>query len=197
MSNPLHDLKQRWYQAGQDLPLSPRPVDDLIAQAKKSQRRTMVYQYQNVGVMALSWLAVGGFFGLWLPFQSGLSHAGVGLMLASFGLRIAVEAWSIYRLRRLDLGQEAQQSSIQALRYCRWRQRLHGPFTFTIVALYSLGFFLLTPEFWAAMPTWQVVTIDASYLVGAAILIWQIRSGIRQEMAQVNHLANICHQLIE
>jgi protein-S-isoprenylcysteine O-methyltransferase Ste14 len=172
-------------------------VDDLIAQAKKSQRRTMVYQYQNIGVMTLSWLAVGGFFGLWLPFQSGLSHIGVGLMLVSFGLRIAVEGWSIYRLGRLNLGQEAQQSAMQSLRYCRWRQRLHGPFTLTIVVLYSLSFFLLTPEFWATMPTWQVVAIDASYLAGAAILIWQIRSGIHQEMAQVNQMADTCRQLTD
>ena len=61
----------------------------------------------------------------------------------------------------------------------------------TIVGLYIIGFFLLTPEMATAIPKGYVVLFDGIFMVGAVSLIWQIRKGIKKELQYLSDLADI------
>ena len=65
--------------------------------------------------------------------------------------------------------------------------------TFTIIALYTIGFYSLTPEFANYFDTFWMWMMDGSYLVIGVVLFLVIRKGVVQEMRdlrRINELQN-------
>jgi len=89
-------------------------------------------------------------------------------MMAVLMIRILVELGSCIRFSRLDLTASAQAASTAFFRFYRFRPVIHGWFTIALVALYTTGFYMLTPEFSLYFSLPMMILIDASYLVGAA-----------------------------
>jgi hypothetical protein len=60
---------------------------------------------------------------------------------------------------------------------------MNGPVTVSIVILYSIGFYLLTPEFSLYFSTSMMVLIDLSYIIAAVIFISSIMKAVKKEMS--------------
>ncbi|MEO9209891.1 MAG: hypothetical protein ABI208_02265 [Ginsengibacter sp.] len=67
--------------------------------------------------------------------------------------------------------------------YFRFRKIMNGPVTVSIVILYSIGFYLLTPEFSLYFSTSMMVLIDLSYIIAAVIFISSIMKAVKKEMS--------------
>jgi hypothetical protein len=63
---------------------------------------------------------------------------------------------------------------------------IHGPVTISILLLYTIGFYMLTPEFSRYFSLPVMILIDVSYIAGAAIVGIAIRHGIAKEMTILN-----------
>ena len=194
MSNP-DELTQLWQAARQAVPVPPDNSQALLRRAKASQRHTLYFQLGNIAVLLAVVVGLLAFFNYVAPVREGLSRVGVVLMIGGLLLRIGIESYSVRKSRRLNVARDARRATDDALRYYRFRQRVHGPVTFSIVALYTLGFALLNPEFSLYFSGYALMAMDVFYLLGAVFLVWQIRKGIRKEMSALADLVAVQQEM--
>jgi hypothetical protein len=193
----MDNLHQQWKQARQGVALPSPSVQDIIAKAGKKKRSILYFHYGNIGVLTLTLLIISLFFYFKMPFQRWSSVAGASLMVGGLALRITIEAVSIFKSKRIQLVQDLSRSTEAAIAFYAFRKKIHGPVTISIVGLYMMGFYMLTPEFSNYLSFNRLLFMDISFLIGAALLIWQIRKGIKREMNQLLGLANLKEQLAE
>lgn len=191
MQNNLDELLGQWQAA----PASPQKesITALIDRANAKRLASLKFHYGNIAVLSSVVILVAVFFYLFFPFQDTLSKTGVLIMIASVVIRIIIEAYSSIRSRKIDITAPALSSTDESVRFFSFRKKIHGPVTITIVVLYSIGFFMLTPEFYNNIGL-QIYAYDALYCVGAIFLIWKIRKGIRKEMTDLNAVVEMRKQ---
>ena len=115
----------------------------------------------------------------------------MGLMMGGLALRIVIELYSIYLSLHIDFSETTLKTNNASLAYFRFRKNINGPVTITIVVLYSIGFYMLTPEFSLYFSTPMLVMINLSYILAAVIFIFFIRKGIKKEMNNLNEILRI------
>lgn len=195
MSQPSDELHRLWQAAKQDTSPTSLEASAMIAQARTHRRRTQRFHWINVAVLLLVVIGLGAFFTYLAPLQDTLSHIGIGFMIGSLLLRIGIEVYSAVISSRIDLSIAPRQALETARVFHRFRQTIHGPITGAIVALYSLGFFVLLPEFSRYFNLLWIVLMSVSYVIGAVFVTWQVRRGIRREMQALARLSAIEKEL--
>ncbi|MET0465949.1 MAG: hypothetical protein ABW007_22500 [Chitinophagaceae bacterium] len=191
--NPLRDLWQK------TKPVSPSPVSVAALQqkAKAHKRSSILFQYSNIVILFSFAVIIYLYLGVWFPYSTIIGKTGVWLMTGSMMLRVAIEWLSILRAKRIRPDAQLLESTNTALDYYRFRKRIHGPVTFLIVAVYTAGFYMLMPEFTSHVPTWLSLLVMISYPLGAMVLIWQIRKGIKKEIRELKELADLQDAIVK
>lgn len=189
-------LKNLWQQAKKSTQSAPIKPATIVTLAKKRKSGAIRIQILNIVILVGVLVVLIAFFTYVAPLRQTLSHAGIALMLGSLALRIVIELYSIYLSGKIDLSEAALKSNSQALRYYRFRKRIHSPVTITIVSLYTIGFYALTPEFSEYFSLPMMILIDASYIVMGVFLIVQIRKGIRKEMRYLGEITEVEERLV-
>lgn len=185
MHHDLQDLTLSWKMARQrSLPQTPS-IEKILPVAQARKRNSLYFHYGNIIIL----LALVGllciFFYYFFPFREILSKTGVALMIGSLVIRIVIEIFSSVKSYRIHLNDDVWNVTGQTLDFYLFRKKIHGPVTVFLVALYTMGFYFLTPEFSKYLPLWLMILIDTSYVVGAIIIITQIRKGIKNELRQL------------
>jgi hypothetical protein len=191
----MDELSNQWKKARTQLQTPSSEGSQLIKQARQRQRSSQYFQLGNILVLTVSLIAIGLFFYWLAPVQEVLSRIGVACMLGGLLLRIAIEVWSVLKSRKIQLGASTVQATREAVRYYSFRRQIHGPVTLSIVGMYILGFYLLTPEFSQYIPFKWMVLIHVSFPIQAIFLFVQIRKGIRKEMQSLAELMEIENDL--
>ncbi len=197
MNEPDDELHHLWQEAKKSTRPATSDAETLIVRAKTHQKHTRNFHWGNMAVLLGTVFGLLAFFRYVAPLQTLLSHVGIGLMIGGLLLRIVIELYSVVRSTRIDLSANARQATDDALAFLRFRKTVHGWVTIAIVFLYSLGFYLLTPEFSQYFSLPWLILIDGSYLVGAAILIGLIRRGIRREITALAELTAVRQEIAE
>ncbi|WP_319481688.1 hypothetical protein [uncultured Draconibacterium sp.] len=196
MQTEFNDIKQLWKQdktSAKDSPGSSAIIK-LADQKKRSTTRT---QLANITVLVVVVLALLAYFVFVAKFQFTLSRFGALLMCGSIVLRIGIELASIFYAKRIDLSEAALKSNTSILSFYNFRKKIHGTVTIAIITLYSVGFYMLTPEFSHWFPMWLLILIDLSYILAAVIFSYFIRSAIRREMKALNEIKRLREDLLE
>ena len=123
----------------------------------------------------------------------GVGRCGVSLMIGSISVRILIELFSIYLSTKIDLSAAAMKTNHDWLKFYQFRKRIHGPVTLIIIVLYTIGFYMLTPEFSLHFSFPVMILIDLSYIIGAIIFTWFIRNAIRKEMKYLAAVLDLQH----
>ena len=118
-------------------------------------------------------------------------------MVGGLALRICIEILSIIRSGKIHVSDSAFKNTISTVSYYRFRKTIHGPVTFLIIAAYTIGFYLLMPEWSRHFPVSIMLLLCCSYPIGAIILIKLIRKGIRKEMDDLERLIKLQGELKE
>jgi hypothetical protein len=188
MNMELDYLKKKWQRARMVVQQKPLPVESVIKLAEQKRKNNLYFHYGNIavlsGVLIMIWLC----FHFLFPFRETLSKTGTGLMMGGLALRILIEIFSTTRSRKIDLSETALKTTASTLEFYRFRKKIHGPVTYIIVALYTLGFYMLTPEFAKYIDTVWMAVIDCSYIPGAIILVHNIGKGIKKEMEELRSI---------
>lgn len=185
MHHDLQDLTLSWKMARQKaLPLVPS-VEKILPVAQARKRNSLYFHFGNIIILTALVVILCLCFYYFFPFREILSKTGVALMIGSLVIRIIIEIFSSIKSWQIHLNDDVWNVTGQTLNFYLFRKKIHGPVTFILVGLYTIGFYFLTPEFSKYLPLWLMIMIDTSYVVGAAILITQIRKGIKKEMKQL------------
>jgi hypothetical protein len=192
MNNEWDEIKSLWQKAREEKQPSHRPaLNELIALGEARKKSTMAAHYGNTLIMGITWIVLVFFFEYLYSFQTVLSNVGIALMIGGLGLRIVIEIFSTIRSKRIRVSDTAAQSLENTLSFYRFRKRIHGPVTFVIVALYIIGFYMLTPEFSRHIPQIWLVIMDVVGLIAAIVLIKVISKGVRQELRDLEKIVEL------
>ena len=196
MNTDFNQLKDIWEESkkGQVHPSSD--VEDLIQLAQNKMRSTVRLQWATIIILAITLVLISAFFRYEVHFKHTISHIGIGLMLGGLIIRIFLELISIFLSGKINLTETALKSNHSKMSYFKFRKIMNGPVTVLIVILYSIGFYLLTPEFSLYFSTAMMVLIDLSYILAAVIFIWSIRNAVKKEMSILNEVIRIQEDII-
>lgn len=163
--------------------------------AKRKKRQSVMAHIGTIVVLCITLLVLCLFFYYKAPFTTVLSLSGVALMLGGLALRIIIEIYSLIKANKLKLDYSASQSNNQLMDFYHFRTKVHGGFTLTIIALYCIGFYMLTPEFSLYINLKWMIIMDSSFVLIAVILFWQLRKGVIAEKQVLQELAGLKEDL--
>lgn len=196
MSDPIDDLKNKWNKAKTSGP-DRASTTHIIELSKKKMRGAVKMHIGNIAVLTISLIGISAFFVYVAPLQETLSHIGIAMMLGGLFIRIMIECFSIYRSSKVDFSETAMEASNKTMSFYSYRKRIHGPVTVGILIAYTIGFYILTPEFADYFTITQVVLMDVSYLFAAAIFSFSIRKAIKDEMRILNELKDLQKEIAQ
>ena len=191
MNHESDNLKNLWQKARKDDKTEPSDAGKIVAMAKQQIRISIKLQLSTIVILVITLVGLYLFFMYVSKFQHTLSHIGEGLMIGVLLFRIVIECYSIHRSSKIDLSKSALSTSNESLSYAKFRKQINGPLTTVILILYTIGFYMLTPEFSLHFSAKVMVLIDLSYIVAAAIFIFSIRSSIKKENKILNEILRI------
>lgn len=189
MNDILDEFKGKWNEAKEDVAQSNN-AKDLITLSRQQTKQTAIIQFKNMIILCLTLAGISAYF-FYVNFQELTSHIGVALMTGGLLIRILIEGYSIVRTNKIDMSESATSYNIGYLNFYTYRKLIHGPITIGILLAYTIGFFLLIPEFDQHLSRNVVILIAISYLPAAAIFGFSIRKGIRDEMKLLDSLLEL------
>lgn len=184
----MDDLTNQWRAAKNAVKSEAISIENIITEARKKKKSVRGFHYGNIVILAITLIVISLFFIYVANFQELVSRIGVAFMTGGLAVRILIECFSTVKSQRIKLLDKTAKTTDDALQYYAYRKKIHGPVTITIVALYTLGFYMLTPEFSLYIAIEWMVLMHVSYIVGAVFLVWQIKKGIRKEMQSLVEL---------
>ncbi|HUC81117.1 MAG TPA: hypothetical protein VMR70_09385 [Flavisolibacter sp.] len=190
----MQDLIDTW-KKGKEALSTNSSAEALITLAKQKKRSVLYAQYGNVLVLTISLVGLTLFFIFVAPFQTLLSHIGMGMMLGGLALRIGIEIASIVKSGAIQLSSDATEATKAAFLFYHFRKRVHGHVTIAIAGVYAVGFYFLTPEFSQYISFQWMVLMHLSFLLGGAFLIWVIKKGIKKEMGDLVQLTSVRNEI--
>lgn len=191
MENKFESFQEKWKSRKQPPPPGGPGAMEMLRLARNSQRQSNSHHYWNISILSVVVVVLSWFFYYKAPMQDLISRVGIVLMIGGLLVRIAIEWISRIRNGRIRYSSATKETAAQAAKFYHWRKKIHGPVTITILILYSVGFFLLTPEFARHLPMKWVIIMDVSFVPIAIMLFFSIRSGIRKEMKQLRVLTEL------
>ena len=192
----MDELFKQWNEGKATMKPSSH-ADEIIQLAKRKKKSILDFHYGNIVVLSITFIVIGLFFFYVTPFRDTLSRIGVGLMLGGLLLRIIIEVFSIMKSKKVQLTNDSSSATDDAISFYAFRKKIHGPVTITIVGLYMLGFFFLSPEFSRYIAMKWMIIMDGSFVIGAFILIWVIRKGIKDEMRNLEELIEVRKGMVD
>lgn len=187
----MDEFKNKWKKAKEAAILPPQNIEALIDSAQQKKRSNLYFHYGNIIILSITLIGLSLFFYYVAPFRELLSRTGVALMLGGLIIRIVIEIYSVLKSKKIRMLNDAASTTSDTLEFYRFRKKIHGPVTITIVALYCLGFIMLGPEFSKYIALEWMILMYLSFVLGAVLLIWQIGKGIQKEMKILLELAEL------
>jgi hypothetical protein len=197
MNDEIDDLKNIWNTGKKNTPDAESSTNQIILMAKKNKRNAINSHIGTIAILMITLIGISLFFINVAHFRQTMSHFGIALMTGVLIIRIIIEFYSLYISQRISLTESALKSSDATLRFYKFRKQIHGPTMIIILVLYTIGFYMLTPEFSLYMDFKMMLFIDISYLVGAVPVGLSIRNGIRKEMHNLNEILMLKSKLME
>ena len=191
MNTDFNHLKNLWAESKNAQIPPSSDLEVIITTAQQKMKSTVRSQWSTIIILAVALVIISAFFRYEAQFKQTISHIGIGLMLGGLVLRILLELISIFLSGKINLTETALKSNDASMSYFRFRKIMNGPVTISIVILYSIGFYMLTPEFSLYFTIPMMVLIDVSYILAAAIFTWSIRIAVKREMTLLYEIVRI------
>ncbi len=162
-----------------------------IAQlVRQPQRVSINEQVAAVIILSILLVILVLFFRYVSPLESYWSGMGVGFMLGSTAGRVLIECAGIYYARRISLFDSTADFVRTSWRFLEFRRnQVHRFIVAFTLALYTLGYYLLLPEYALYFSTPVVWLLGVSYpVIMGGIIFLAIRPGMQRERVALNEL---------
>ncbi|WP_109852297.1 hypothetical protein [Aquimarina sp. AU58] len=197
MSNEFDELQRKWQKGKKDIESNSGVQEETLSSITSKKKSNIRFHYGNIIILSITLIGISAFFYYVAPVKEILSRIGVALMIGGLLLRILIECISVLKSEKIDVIDDVLKTTNNTIAFYKFRKRIHGPVTITIIALYTIGFYMITPEFSLYFTTWQMVMIDASYVIGAIIFIKFVRNSIQKEIRTLLEIIELKNKIIE
>lgn len=197
MSNQFSELENAWKQGKKNLKETAINLEETYEKIRQQKKENFLFYYGTIAILSITLILISCFFYFVAPVQEILSRIGAGLMLGGLIVRILFEVFSILKAKHIHVLETSLTTVKNSMAFYKFRKNIHGKVAPVIIVLYTVGFYLLTPEFLLYMNTLSVVFFDVFYLFIAVFLFFQIRKGVRKEMDTIRKIVALKHQLLE
>ncbi|GAA5030366.1 hypothetical protein GCM10011506_19480 [Marivirga lumbricoides] len=187
----FNEFKDEWQAGRQQVVQNTSDTTKIKELARQKKRKSIMAHVGTIIVLTITLVILCLFFYYVAPFKTILSLTGVALMLGGLTLRIIVEIFSLLKANKLRLDYSLKDSNNQLISFYKFRTKIHGGFTLIIIALYCIGFYMLTPEFSLYINLQWMILMDSSFVVIAVILFWQLKKGVMAEKQVLKELVNL------
>ncbi len=191
----MEDLKSAWKSARKTTSSTAPSTSKIIEQARAKKSSAVVAHYGNIGLLSFVAIMLTVTWYFFFPFRDLLSRVGVALMIGGLVVRIVIEIFSVAKSRKVNVSDATSKATEDTIAFFQFRRKIHGPVTLTIVALYIIGFYMLSPELSRYISTGVLVGAHASFLVGAVFVSLAARNGIRKEMSDLEAVIKLQKEL--
>jgi hypothetical protein len=196
MDNDLFELQNQWQKAKGKLKPKGGAISELYSKIKEKEKSNYFFYYGTISILSLTLIGISLFFYYVAPVQETLSRIGVGQMILGLLIRIIIEVGSIRRAKNINHSDGALKTLENTYAFHSYRKMIHHVVAPTIITCYTLGFYMITPEFTKYIPLPYLIMIDVSYVVVGIILFLVIRKGVRKEMRYLNELSQLREELV-
>lgn len=199
MENEFEALQSQWQKDKNSIENDAKEnrIEEVLSVIQKKKTWSTKFHYGNIVVLSIVLLGITAFFYFVAPVEHVLSRIGVSLMIGGLLIRIIIEFISVSKSKKINMLDQALYATEDTIVFYKFRRKIHGPVTIVIVALYTIGFYMISPEFSLYFENWQMILIDGSYIVGAVILIIVIRKNIKKEIRILSEIVGLKKKMLE
>ena len=195
MSNDFKELQNTWENSKKSIESQRINFDDLYKKIKRKEKENFSSYYGTIIILSITLLVISFFFYYLAPVEKVLSRIGAGLMVFGLLFRIIIEIISIYKAKRINNLDSTATTAENTIKFHQFRKLIHLVVTPIIIGLYTIGFYIITPEFVLYLKPWSVVLIDVSYLFIGVILFIIIRKQVKEEMKKLRDIINLKNEI--
>jgi hypothetical protein len=196
MDNFFDEIKDSWKQE-KNLANPQIDAKAILKRADEAKRNSIRFQYGNAIILSITLVFYITFFYRFLLHGTLLSKIGFLIMAVPLAIRIIAELISVFKARNIKWEDSALSNNQHLIQYASFRKWMHGPVTFTIMGLYTMGYYFIMVQMSELIPLWLTIILLVAYPIIALIIIVQVRKGIRNEMEQLRWLASNQKELEE
>ncbi|SEB36688.1 hypothetical protein SAMN04489761_0183 [Tenacibaculum sp. MAR_2009_124] len=191
MSMDFKQLQENWVNDKKHIKSDTDSISLIYKKIKKKQKENFFFYYGTITILITTCIAISLFFYHIAPVKQLLSRIGAGLMILGLIVRILIEVISIGKAKKINKLDDLLKTATNTTKFHSYRKFIHEIIAPTIVTLYTIGFFMITPEFSLYLKKWQVLLMNTSYVVIGILLFFIIRKGVQKEMKKLREIASI------
>ena len=197
MDSEFNKLQNKWESNKKEIELSNDSLDILYGKIKKKEKENYFFYYGTITILLVTLIVISLFFYYVAPVKETLSRIGVGLMISGLLFRILIEIISIYKAKQINNIDNTLKTTENTINFHRFRKTIHKVIAPITIILYTIGFYIITPEFSLYIEFWNLVLIDISYVIIGIILFIVIRKGVKKEMQKLTDIMELKNDIIE
>lgn len=197
MNNDFKALQNSWKSSRNNIKTPTNNFNILYKKIEQKQKENFSFYYGTIIILTITLIAVSLFFYYMVPVKETLSRIGAGLMITGLAFRILIEIVSVIKAKRINKFDKTLQTVDSSLNFHQFRKKTHQVYSPIIIGLYSIGFYMIFPEFMLYMSIWMIWFIGISYLIMGTVLFIVIRKGVVDEMQKLRDIMELKKDIIE
>lgn len=197
MEHDFKDLQSQWQNHKKDIASPKSNMEALYKKIKAKEKSNYFFYYGTITILTMTLIGISLFFYFVAPVQDTLSIIGVTLMITGLAFRIFIELNSIQKAKRMHTIDNVLAATEHTIAFHQFRKMIHNKVAPTIIILYTVGFYMITPEFSRYIDFWLLVWFNVSYVIIGIILFFVIRKGVRKEMVKINEIMQLQQEISE
>lgn len=196
MNDYIKQFQDSWNENKKRHQMDSPQIQSISSQMEKIAKENSHFYYNTLIILTITWTALIFFFSFVAPVNSTIGRTGVALMLISLMARIVAEIYSI-RIEKKIVFLETTLSSLKSMiQFHQYRKWIHHILSPIIIVIYSVGFYLLTPEFLRSLPNLLVWGFDLIYVIIALILFFTLKKEVNKEIKHLQKVINLKESLV-
>ena len=197
MENDFLDLKKEWSILKEDSTIDTPQISNIQQKIKERQRQNFSFYYGTLLILSITFIGIVLFFIYIAPIQENLSLTGWYMMLIGLGFRIVAELISISKAKQIQNTLNAKENLQCIIRFHKHRKWIHNILAPFILILYTVGFYMMVPEFSRYMSDGLLIYVCASYVVVGIILFMIIRKSVKREILKIREMAKLKASILD
>mgnify|MGYP006146253501 FL=1 len=147
MNSQFNKLQNNWESNKKEIELSNDSLDILYSKIKEKEKENYFFYYGTITILLATLIVISLFFYYVAPVKETLSRIGVGLMISGLIFRIFIEVISIYKAQQINNIDNTLKTTENTINFHQFRKTIHKVIAPIIIVLYTIGFYIITPEF--------------------------------------------------